>query len=292
MRGARGGTAPEIGIRRDPAPTRWSYRYQRMMLTPGFRIGTRVGLPALLLAGIALAWFTNDANRDALTARIDQARDTIRHRPEFMVTGLTITGADVALAAAITDLLPLEFPLSTFDLDLGAMHLQVVALTAVRDAAVGVGPGGMLTVSVTQRRPVAVWRHTDGLRLIDADGVMTGMIAGRGDRADLPLIAGDGAKDVIGEALALFNAAAPIHERVRGLVRMGERRWDMVLDGGQRILLPTGDPVAALDRVMALHDAQDMLARDVAVVDMRNAARPTLQLAPMAAAMMRSSAIR
>jgi hypothetical protein len=40
------------------------------------------------------------------------------------------------------------------------------------------------------------------------------------------------------EALALVAAARPAVPRLRGLVRMGERRWDLVLDRDQRILLP------------------------------------------------------
>ena len=88
----------------------------------------------------------------------------------------------------------------------------------------------------------------------------------------------------------VFAAAGPLIDRVRGLVRMGERRWDMVLDRDQRILLPGGNPVSALDRVIALNDAQDMLNRDVAIVDMRNADRPTLRMNEEAAdAMHRAS---
>jgi cell division protein FtsQ len=68
---------------------------------------------------------------------------------------------------------------------------------------------------------------------------------------------------------------------------MGERRWDMVLDRDQRILLPSDAAVAALDRVIALNDAQDMLNRDVAVVDMRNVGRPTLRMNEEAAAALR-----
>ena len=89
------------------------------------------------------------------------------------------------------------------------------------------------------------------------------------------------------EALALIDAAAPVALRLRGLVRMGERRWDVVLDNEQRILLPEDGAVEALERVMALTQAEDMLARDVHVVDMRFAARPTLRLSPSAVTEMR-----
>ena len=80
----------------------------------------------------------------------------------------------------------------------------------------------------------------------------------------------------------MIEAAAPLGERLHGLVRMGERRWDVVLRDGRRILLPAEDAQTALDRVLALDDAQDVLGRDVVRIDMRNPARPSLQLSPHA----------
>ncbi len=44
---------------------------------------------------------------------------------------------------------------------------------------------------------------------------------------------------------------------------------------------------AALQRVIALHQAQEMLDRDIAVVDMRLGDRPTLRLNPPALAQLR-----
>ena len=52
----------------------------------------------------------------------------------------------------------------------------------------------------------------------------------------------------------------------------------MVLDRGQRILLPAEGALGALERVVALDSAQQLLSRDVVAVDMRNPARPTLRL--------------
>ena len=39
--------------RRDPAPSRWAYRMNRLWLTPLFRAALRVGLPAFLVIFIA-----------------------------------------------------------------------------------------------------------------------------------------------------------------------------------------------------------------------------------------------
>jgi cell division protein FtsQ len=265
-------------VRRDPAPTRWSYRYQRLMLTPLYRALVRTGLPTIAVVLVAMIWYANDGNKAYLEAQIAAVKSSFQERPEFMVSGFEVVGADDALEAAIADLVQVSFPTSSWALDLDGMHDAVTELSAVKSATVRVRPGGVLEINVVERIPVAVWRYTDGLRLIDSEAEMTGMIAARGDRADLPLIAGDGAKEYIAEALTLFRAAETIAPRVRGLVRMGERRWDMILDRDQRILLPGQDPVAAMQRVIALHEAQDLLERDITIIDMRNGDRPTIRL--------------
>jgi cell division protein FtsQ len=97
-------------------------------------------------------------------------------------------------------------------------------------------------------------------------------------RPDLPLVAGAGADTQVPEALALLDDARPVLDRVRGLVRVGERRWDLVLDRDQVIRLPEAEPSAALRRVMALQAADELLERDLTVVDMRDPRRPMVRL--------------
>ena len=263
---------------RDPAPSKWKYRYQRMMLTPGFRTLIRVGVPLALVAIIASSWISHDANREMAAAKLQEMKRGVQQRPEFMVAALDVTGADAALTTTVLAQLAVAFPISSFDLDLENVRSKTEALDGVRSARVRVGDAGVLNVVITPRVPVALWRDGLELRLLDEEGTFAGSVATRAERLDLPLIVGDGAQTHIAEALALFRDAKPIAERVRGLVRMGERRWDLVLDRDQRILLPSESPVAALDRVIVLHQARDMLDRDVAVVDMRNGNRPTLRM--------------
>ncbi|WP_333712863.1 cell division protein FtsQ/DivIB [Yoonia sp.] len=268
---------------RDPAPSRFGYRLQRLMLTPGFRGTVRIGVPLLLIAAILGSWFSQPENRAQFSQAIADARRDFEQRPQFMVRGARIEGANADVTAAVEAFLPAQFPLSSFDLDLDRMRGEIEALDPVKSASLRVGQTGLLEISLTPRVPAAIWRDGSTLRLIDAEGVVSGRIGARAERLDLPLIAGDGAEANIGEALALFATTGPLIERVRGLVRMGERRWDLVLDRDQRILLPSDGAVAALDRVIALDAAQDLLGRDVAVVDMRNPHRTTIRLNDAAA---------
>ena len=52
----------------------------------------------------------------------------------------------------------------------------------------------------------------------------------------------------------------------------------MVLDRDQRILLPTKGAVRALERALALDGVDEVLARDVARVDLRLSDRPTVRM--------------
>ncbi len=264
--------------RHDPAPSRLAYRIERLKLTPMFRKAMRIGLP-VALAALVVGGYLGDADRRAdLVARYEAVKTQIQDRPEFMVNLMEIDGASPVVDRTIRQLLPVSFPESSFRLDLEALRNVIERIDAVAGADLHVRSGGVLQITVRERVPVAVWRRDAGMELLDGTGHRVATLLAREARADLPLIAGTGADARVTEALAIFTAAEPILGRVRGLVRMGERRWDIVLDRGQRILLPEADPVVAVQRVVALNEAQDLLDRDVAAVDMRNPGRPTLRL--------------
>ncbi len=262
----------------DPAPSRWAWRLERWMLTPGFRLALRAGIPFALTFAFGAWYLSDEARLTEITDAVAEARVKIETRPEFMVNLMAVEGAGDEVAADIRDILPIDFPISSFDLDLEQVRETIAGLDPVKDANVRIRPGGVLQVNVTERVPVVVWRTYEQVSLIDETGAHVAEIPTRLARPDLPLIAGDGAERHVPEALSLMRAARPLGARLRGLVRMGERRWDVVLDRDQRILLPETGALQALERVIAWDGAQDLLARDVARIDMRLGARPTVQM--------------
>jgi len=279
LRVLRGAPLP---VRRDPAPSRWAYRRQRLMLTPLFRKMMRLGVPSLLLFGSVALVLADPARRAAIFGLSDQIREAFESRPEFQVTLASVEGASPDLAEAVRGKLHLALPQSSFDLDLDGARQRIEALDAVKQAELRVRPGGVLQVLITERVPVLVWRNAAGVVLLDEDGHRVAGLAARSDRPDLPLVAGEGANLAAAEALQILAAATPLTSRIRGLVRMGDRRWDIVLDRDQRIQLPLDNPVRAVERLIALDQAQDILARDLLTVDLRHEHRPTLRLAPFA----------
>lgn len=265
--------------RRDPAPSRLSYRVERLWLTPAFRKVVRVGLPSFLIVATVTGYLADADRRGALQTMLADLRQSVENRPEFRVSLMAIDGASEPVANAIRSMLPVTLPASSFRLDLAALRATIAQIDAVASADLHIRKGGILQVTVTERQPAVLWRTGPGLEMLDATGHRVATLLDRTARPDLPVIAGEGADARVTEALEILDAARPIHARIRGLVRVGERRWNIVLDRDQRILLPETGPVEAVRRVIALDQAEDMLGRAITDVDMRNTNRPTIRLA-------------
>jgi len=270
--------------RRDPAPSRLQYRLHRLWLRPSFRRLVNFGLP--MVAGVLAA--STLAHELDLRARAVQAaadlREALIDRPAFLITRIDIPDVSPDLAEAIREASFVALPVNSLEVNVAAVRDRVEALAAVERARVRAVASGVLEIRAIERAPVAVWRSPEGLRLLDRNGVRVAEIDSRLRRIDLPLVAGAGADRAVGEALELFAEAGAISARIRGLVRVGERRWDLALDRDQVIRLPETDAVAALRRIMALEASEELLHRDVAVVDLRDPARPMLRLNEHAAA--------
>lgn len=269
---------PAVRPRIDPAPSRLRYRLSRLARRKSLRRAVRVLTAPLMIAG--LGWWL--AGQEALWVKVEQtvldARRSLEERPEFAVTSLEVHGASEGLDAEIREVLAPRIPASSLALKLGDIRREVEALPRVASAQATVAPGGALVVQLTERSPVALWRVNGGLKLIDKLGVTLASATSRAERLDLPLVVGEGADRAVGEALALHGIARPLWPRLRGLVRVGERRWTVALDRGQLIYLPENGSDSALNQAIALDYSEDLLDRDVAVIDLRNPARPVLRL--------------
>ena len=262
----------------DPAPSLWSYRLLRLMLSPFLRCLIFYGIPVLLLIGVGLLNLTNEQRREQVLTAFNDLKMFVTERPEFMVNLMSLKGASVSVMQDIREVVPIDFPVSRFDLDLDHIRQIILGLGPVKDANVRVRSNGVLLVDVVERAPAFLWRRDNGLEVLDETGIYVRTGASRLQHRDLPLIAGEGADSQVAQAQQLFEAAKPLRERLRGLVFIGERRWDVVLDNGQRLMLPEKNPVLALERLIAINQAEDLLERSVKVVDFRLQHRPTLQL--------------
>ena len=127
----------QVTTRNDPAPSRLTYRLQRLMLTPLFRILLRVGVPFCVTFTVATVYLSDAGRQEAIQTAIADLRKQIETRPEFMVNELTVEGASAGVEDDIREIFPFDLPSSSFDIDLEHVRNMIVGLPAVL-SAVGV----------------------------------------------------------------------------------------------------------------------------------------------------------
>ncbi|MEM7422108.1 MAG: cell division protein FtsQ/DivIB [Pseudomonadota bacterium] len=274
---------PEAQKRR-PGPSKTVYRIHRIWKKQWVRRLAIVVLPLTVLgaAGYTLATdpsvqrYAKDLHIEVLQALSD--------RPEFAVRGVRIRGASPVLADRIRRAANVRSGMSSLALNVAFVHDRLAEMGGVRRVEVVLGHDAVLDIAVIERLPAAVWRDEEGgLWLIGRDGVAIAQTESRIAHRSLPLVLGAGGGSGVPEALKIYRTAPDLRDRLRALVRVGQRRWNVVLDRGLTIMLPEQVPERSLARVMAWHYGEELLDRALMTVDMRNVDRPVLRMTPRAA---------
>ena len=157
-------------------------------------------------------------------------------------------------------------PILTVDLD--AARRRVEALPWVHRASVERILPDTILLNVEERKPIALWQHNGKFALIDGKGEVI-LNTGLQRFSDLVVVVGKDAPTHASELLDLLAAAPELVPMVKSAVWVGDRRWNLRLQGGIDVRLPEEDPTAAWIRLAAYEKAHHVLERDVQVLDLR-----------------------
>lgn len=262
----------------DPAPSRIAYRIMRLLLIPRLRLIFTLGFPSLLIFCATLGLFININVWENISAIKKDLKLAFVERPEFMIKVASIDGSSDELANEIREILPLDFPVSYFDLDIKYLHKVVNEIPAVASAAIKISVGGVLQINVTEKSPAFIWRKDNVMSVIDETGSFIRIANSRVDYPKLPLVVGEAANLVVSEISSLMQANEYFKDHVRAFIRVGERRWDLILENNVRIMLPQREFLAAFDRLMLMNEAGSLLSGRLSNIDMRLVVRPTVRV--------------
>ena len=262
----------------DPAPSRIAYRIMRLLLIPRLRLIFTLGFPSLLIFCATLGLFININVWENISAIKKDLKLAFVERPEFMIKVASIDGSSDELANEIREILPLDFPVSYFDLDIKYLHKVVNEIPAVASAAIKISVGGVLQINVTEKSPAFIWRKDNVMSVIDETGSFIRIANSRVDYPKLPLVVGEAANLVVSEISSLMQANEYFKDHVRAFIRVGERRWDLILENNVRIMLPQREFLAAFDRLMLMNEAGSLLSGRLSHIDMRLVVRPTVRV--------------
>jgi cell division protein FtsQ len=240
-----------------------------------------VGLAGVVLflgAGIAgAAWLGSslfDA-REAVARTADSAAATIG----FEIENIQVAGVSGARAQEVRAVIVPDGRRSVLSLDPMDVKARVERLDWVQSAQVRRLWPSTLVVEVERRRAYALWRDAGELSVIDSNGdrLATERVA---DHEDLPLIVGEGAGPAARPILVALENLPNVRARLKQIVRVNNRRWNVELASGAIVALPEEGAEIALARLETLHAEHALLDRPVAALDMRAPGRLSVRVHP------------
>ena len=266
------------GGRFDPAPSKAVYLAHRIWLRKSSRLCFLVLTPVLLISFVLVGLGDRFDLNLLVRKSYNKTAEYVELSSIFKVTNLSVISDDPNVVEKVSSTLALKFPISSLDIDVEFLRSKVESIDLIESASVRLTSNGLVEIKVNIRRPVAIQRIGTQLVLIDRRGVKVDEIVSRAQRLDLPLLVGKGAENFVDEALFILLETKSLISRVRGLVRVGERRWDVVLNRNQAISLPEKNPLKAMKKIVALQEGWRILDRDISYLDFRNIDRPVLGL--------------
>ncbi|APO75384.1 cell division protein FtsQ [Rhizobium etli 8C-3] len=261
-----------------PRPLRRAVRFLVSLGTGRIHIPAHTGTISALaffaatgLYGMSLGGHTETVAQAATTAA------------GFAIEDVKVSGNSETSEIEIFELLGLDGTTSLVALDVDAARRKIVKLPWVESVEVRKIYPKTIEVKLKERQAYAIWQHGQELSLIERNG---SVIAPLRDNkfSTLPLVVGRDAESAAASLEGEFSKWPDITTRVKAYVWVSGRRWDLHMDNGVVVKLPSEDVDQALARLSKLNKEQDLLARDIAAVDLRLVDRTAIQLTPEAMA--------
>jgi cell division protein FtsQ len=228
--------------------------------------GAKTVLLLAIAGGVAFAW--RSGRLAVAFDRIESRAVALSSVAGFRVEDVEVTGRaqtdPKALLAAVG--LKRGDPILAFSP--AEARQRIESLPWVASATIERRLPDTIAITIVERRPIALWQHSERLSLIDAEGANLGPVALE-SAPTLPLVVGGDAPIHAAALLTLLAQHPDIAHRVQASSWIGSRRWDLKLDNGVDVLLPEQGVAEALQALADAETSSRLIERDVAAIDLR-----------------------
>jgi cell division protein FtsQ len=237
------------------------------------RIGLFLKRPmlALTLVLIALGALTGlfaGGYVGRLFATLESPIDNTFADAGFRIRDIPLTGNERTPPDSVYGALQLDKGESIFTASPATLRTRLMRLPWVSDADVRRHYPGTLTVRLVEKRPFALWKNGADISVIERSGAVI-TAAGASSFARLPLVIGLGAPQAAAPLLDALGKTKGVGARLKAAERIGQRRWDLVLDGNVTVKLPEERWEVQLAELERLIVEKGVLERDIEMIDLR-----------------------
>lgn len=170
--------------------------------------------------------------------------------------------------SAVRQALAVEEGELVFAINLNQARRRIEDLGWIKEARIMRQLPNRLTVIVIERAPYALWQSGGKWHVISENGKVL-VSADAANYPDLPLVVGTGGAAAFKPFLATMQAYPYVLSRVQFFVRVSDRRWNLRLQNGADLMLPTQNPAQALTLFEQVPEARHLLDFALKRIDAR-----------------------
>lgn len=230
----------------------------------------KITLLAVVISVLGLVAFLMSPWGKPVVHTVRVGYQTVVEKAHLVLDQVKVEGHARTSLADINDALGLTQGMPIFDIDLKAAQERLSTLPWVREVSVERYLPSVLFIRIVERKPIAVWQHQKTYHPLDESGepiaddktILSGLL----------LVVGDDAPEHTPALIQMLAKYPDVAVKVRSAVRVGSRRWNLILNDaeeGLEVYLPETDVEVALERLQKMNEEEQILRRDLQVIDLR-----------------------
>lgn len=243
----------------------------RRRVIPLWRTRPALTLWSLLLIGSLLSggiWLASSGVVLSVSERTHEKIIAVSKDLGFTVQEILVMGRGQTTRRELLDAVQAErgAPILTLDLDAAKQRLE--ALPWIRSATIERMLPNTVFITVAERTPFALWQNKGQFALIDSEGKVI-IKEGIERFADLFQVVGDDAPAHAATLLTMLATQPELLTEAKAAVRVGGRRWNILMNNGINVHLPEDNAETAWARLAEYERTHQVLDRDIKVLDLR-----------------------
>ncbi len=200
-------------------------------------------------------------------------------RAGFEVKRVEVRGVDRVNELKVYEIVLAEKDRAMPLVDIDQLRADLLQFGWIEDARISRQLPDTLIVDIVERVPHAAWDNGRKLTLIDKSGAVLGEIT-EAQAHGFPRISGQRANERVEDLTTLLNEAPALTPLVTEAEWVGNRRWNITFESGEKLALPEGKELAAAAwlNFARMDGVNRLLGKGVTYFDLRDPERAYLRI--------------
>lgn len=236
----------------------------------GISLKAKIIIGIIVFIMVAFAVFLTSPVGKQTLKKADEVWQNICQKSDLELKQVLIHGHQRTTKDEVMRALNLRQGMPIMDVDLQNVRTRVMELPWVKDAAVQRYLPSTIFIELHEKTPIAVWQNKKKYFPLDNRGHI--ILDNTKKLSNLILVVGTDARSKTPALIDMLEKFPTLYPFVKSAVRVGERRWNLVFhaaEDGLVVYLPETNPEMALKRLEKLQKADNILEKDLKVIDLR-----------------------